>query len=298
MNKGTKGDNTPTKSVDEYLNLPYTIEIVRDSTEDYSGWFARVIELPGCMTQADTIIELEQMINDAMRAWIETALEDGQEVPEPRADEDYSGKFIVRLPRYLHRQLSESAAHEGVSLNLFVSTALAKTIGQVNTVKVLDDQEVDALPVVHWPHLSDKAKRLMIAYNCKVEATEVNEHLFAEWIDNFLDQVRAAVEISDYKLAYRYTRSVRIALGKLADDSPLLRTYYQALELLEKQLSFSQQLLSGFLEQEQIKNRVLSETRSSSRQRIQLQELSSQNESEDSMFESRWDKMQMEDKNK
>jgi antitoxin HicB len=117
------------KQVDDYLALPYTIEVTPDQTEDYSGWFARVVELPGCMTQADTFEELKEMIEDAMRAWLETALEEGQTIPEPRPVESYSGKFVVRVPKSLHRELVEAAERDGVSLNTFVNVALARVIG-------------------------------------------------------------------------------------------------------------------------------------------------------------------------
>lgn len=66
------------------------------------------------------------MIEDAMRAWIETALEDGYPIPEPRPTDQYSGKFVVRVPRSLHRQLAEAATRDGVSLNTFVNVALAR----------------------------------------------------------------------------------------------------------------------------------------------------------------------------
>lgn len=116
------------RTLDEYLKLPYHIEIIRDEDEENPGWVARVIELPGCITQGDTFEELGEMIEDAMRGWIGVALEDGIPVPEPAPDEDYSGKFVVRLPRSLHRQLAETAEREGVSLNQFVNVALARAI--------------------------------------------------------------------------------------------------------------------------------------------------------------------------
>jgi predicted HicB family RNase H-like nuclease len=81
------------------------------------------------MTQADTFTELEEMIQDAMRAWVETALEEGQDIPEPRPVDAYSGKFIVRVPRSLHRELITAAERDGVSLNAFALAALAKTVG-------------------------------------------------------------------------------------------------------------------------------------------------------------------------
>lgn len=116
------------RTVDDYLKLPYHIEIIRDEDEENPGWAARVIELPGCITQGDTFEELGEMIEDAMRGWIGIALEDGIPVPEPAPDEDYSGKFVVRLPRSLHRQLAEAAEREGVSLNQFVNVALARAV--------------------------------------------------------------------------------------------------------------------------------------------------------------------------
>ena len=68
------------KTLKHYMSLPYTVEIKR--SED--GYFAKVLELPGCMTWADTLEELEYMIEDAMLCWIEDALKHGDPVPEPK----------------------------------------------------------------------------------------------------------------------------------------------------------------------------------------------------------------------
>ncbi|MBK9145785.1 MAG: toxin-antitoxin system HicB family antitoxin [Cyanobacteria bacterium HKST-UBA02] len=40
----------------------------------------------------------------------------------------FSGKFTVRLPKSLHQALVERAEKEGVSLNLFVTNALSRTV--------------------------------------------------------------------------------------------------------------------------------------------------------------------------
>ncbi|MBE0409324.1 MAG: toxin-antitoxin system HicB family antitoxin [Anaerolineales bacterium] len=116
------------KTIKYFLNLPYTIEVVRESDPDEPGWVARVVELQGCITQGDDFAELGEMVQDAMRGWIEVALEDGQEIPEPRLEEDYSGKFVVRVPKSLHRQLVIEAEREGVSLNQFINVALASAV--------------------------------------------------------------------------------------------------------------------------------------------------------------------------
>ncbi len=111
------------------MGLPYTRELIK---EPEGGWFIRIKELPGCMSQGDTVEEAMTMIEDAMRGWLDVSLEDGDEIPEPKLDEDYSGKFVVRLPRSLHRQLVETAEREGVSLNQFVNVALARAVERTN----------------------------------------------------------------------------------------------------------------------------------------------------------------------
>lgn len=47
-------------------------------------------------------------------------------VPEPITERRFSGKFNVRVPESLHRELALSAAQEGVSLNRLVSDRLAR----------------------------------------------------------------------------------------------------------------------------------------------------------------------------
>ena len=116
--------------VDKFLKMPYTIEIIRETDPESTGWVARVVELPGCFTQGDTFEELEEMIEDAMRGWISVALEDGLVIPLPRIiEEDYSGKFVIRVPKSLHRRLVTEAEREGVSLNQFINVVLAAEVG-------------------------------------------------------------------------------------------------------------------------------------------------------------------------
>jgi len=48
-------------------------------------------------------------------------------VPEPIAIRQYSGKFMVRIPPEVHRQLALEAAESGVSLNRIVSAKLSQS---------------------------------------------------------------------------------------------------------------------------------------------------------------------------
>lgn len=69
-----------TKDLEYYMALPYSILLVPD---EEGGWFAKVPELPGCMTFGETQAEVLELIEDAKRAWISTNLEDGDPIPEP-----------------------------------------------------------------------------------------------------------------------------------------------------------------------------------------------------------------------
>jgi len=89
------------------------------------------------MTQAETIDEAFRAIEDARQLWIKTAYDDGQDIPLPRDMEKYPGKFLVRIPKSLHRALTRAAKHEGVSLNQYVTSLLASGVyGDVMTSQI------------------------------------------------------------------------------------------------------------------------------------------------------------------
>lgn len=112
------------KDITYYMNLPYNVIIRKDP---YGGYFAKVEELEGCMTQGETYEETFKNIREAMELWLEDALEDGAKIPEPDIDgEEYSGKFVVRLPKTLHRKLARNAHKENVSLNQYVVFLLSE----------------------------------------------------------------------------------------------------------------------------------------------------------------------------
>ncbi|WP_027717670.1 type II toxin-antitoxin system HicB family antitoxin [Desulfovirgula thermocuniculi] len=113
------------KGLEYYLRLPYRV-VIYPSPE--GGYVAEVPDLPGCLTQSETLEELMEMVEDAKRCWIADALERGEEVPEP-VDESYSGRILVRAPKSLHRALAEKAREEGVSLNQYIVYQLSRAVG-------------------------------------------------------------------------------------------------------------------------------------------------------------------------
>lgn len=113
------------KSLEYYLDLPYKVVF---HPADEGGFVAEIPELPGCVSQGETIEEAWDMINDARRVWLETALEENIPIPEP-VPEKYSGRLIVRMPKSLHRHIAELAKRENVSLNQYIVYQLAKATG-------------------------------------------------------------------------------------------------------------------------------------------------------------------------
>jgi predicted RNase H-like HicB family nuclease len=126
--------------VGTFVDVDYPVEITRDG----DGFFIRIPDLPGCESNADTIDEALESIEEAKEAWIEAALATGKPVPSPRTDDDYSGKFVVRVGRSLHRDLVRIALIEGMSLNALVSTVLARETGRY--AAPLRRREADASP--------------------------------------------------------------------------------------------------------------------------------------------------------
>ena len=57
-------------------------------------------------------------------------LENNLPIPEPVDLNKYSGKFVVRIPKSLHRTISEQSKMEGLSLNQYVANSLAYVAGQ------------------------------------------------------------------------------------------------------------------------------------------------------------------------
>ena len=74
------------KTVDEYFQLPYRMEIIED--KDEGGFVVNFPDLPGCLTCGETVEEAVENAKDAKRCWLEAALEDGIAIPLPDETEN------------------------------------------------------------------------------------------------------------------------------------------------------------------------------------------------------------------
>jgi predicted RNase H-like HicB family nuclease len=112
------------KTLNDYLELNYRMEIVED--KDEGGFVVSYPELPGCITCGENIESAVTNALDAKKAWLEAAIDDNIEINEPDSLEDYSGQFKIRMPRSLHRSLAEHSKREGISMNQYCVYLLSK----------------------------------------------------------------------------------------------------------------------------------------------------------------------------
>lgn len=91
-------------------------------------YIAEVPELEGCITHGVSTMEAANNAENAITSWIQTAKKLGHPIPEPVSTRKVSGKFNVRLPKAVHKNLVIKAIQEGVSLNQMVTTLLAKSL--------------------------------------------------------------------------------------------------------------------------------------------------------------------------
>lgn len=221
------------KNIDYYLKLPYSRELILGSD---GIWFIRIKELPGCFSQGKTQEEALRMIDDAMCGWLEVALEDGELIPEPRPEEQFSGKFVVRVPKSLHRKLVNLANDEGVSLNQFVGTSLSEVVGfsrEHETRKSIEiaskerDAEINTLA---------EAFTMVVKSVCVYEPDE-NGTLssFSTWFGQNVETIQAFTSAGDYERALNDCETLQRVLRQDGLKNPLFEAI---LRLLRAQTDF------------------------------------------------------------
>ena len=117
------------KQIEYYLSLPYTMTIKYRS--DQGGYFvASYIELPDLSMTGDTPEAAVKELLIEKPEWFETCLKLEIPIPNPIEPQKYSGKIILRMPPSLHESLIHNAELEGVSLNQYMVSSLARCAGQ------------------------------------------------------------------------------------------------------------------------------------------------------------------------
>ena len=96
-------------------------------------WSEEDQEYVGLCAEFQSLSWLDQTPEAALkgiRKVVEGVIEDmkrsGEEIPQPIASKRFSGKFMVRVPPEVHRNLAIQASESGVSLNRIVGAKLSR----------------------------------------------------------------------------------------------------------------------------------------------------------------------------
>lgn len=110
----------------------YTHVVEPLSEEDGGGYLITFPNLPGCMSDGETIEEAIANGRDAFSAWMSARAHMGKPVPKPTRHGETAQpvRMMQRLPRSLHAELVARARAEGTSLNTLVTMLLAEGLGR------------------------------------------------------------------------------------------------------------------------------------------------------------------------
>jgi antitoxin HicB len=122
------GQRQRARTAKELADRPYRVTVDRQEVGGEERWVASVDELAGCTSTGKTRDAAVGGVQDAIAAWITTALEEGREVPEPAGKATYSGRLLLRMPKSLHAELTRAAERESVSLNQLITDVLASAV--------------------------------------------------------------------------------------------------------------------------------------------------------------------------
>jgi predicted HicB family RNase H-like nuclease len=107
----------------ELKNDRYTYRVTwSDDDKEYVGLCAEFPSLSWLAVSPEAALKgIRKVVADVVK----DMKKNGEPVPEPIASKQYSGKFMVRVPPEVHRNLAIQAAESGISLNRIASAKLS-----------------------------------------------------------------------------------------------------------------------------------------------------------------------------
>ncbi len=94
-------------------------------SEDDQEYVGLCVEFPSLSWLAKTPEAALQGTRKIVSDAVTDMRENGETPPPPFSGKSFSGRFIVRLPPEVHRDLAIKAAEEGISLNRLISSKLS-----------------------------------------------------------------------------------------------------------------------------------------------------------------------------
>lgn len=122
MSKTTKKQVKKTKK-ESLPKLEQYLYSVGWSEED-EAFVARVAEFPSLAAHGETLEEALREIKTVVEFVLKDLTESNEPIPEPFGKRSFSGKLVLRMPEYMHRQLALEAMQQGISLNQLLNLKL------------------------------------------------------------------------------------------------------------------------------------------------------------------------------
>ena len=94
-------------------------------SEDDKEYVGLCVEFPSLSWLSATPEAALKGIRKLVAEIVSDMKSNNENIPEPIACRQYSGKFMVRVPPEIHRNLAIRAAESGISLNRVVSSKLS-----------------------------------------------------------------------------------------------------------------------------------------------------------------------------
>ena len=108
----------------------YPFEIRPLNAKEGGGFLISFPDFSECISDGETVEEALKNGREALKATIAALKAKGHTVPAANAGGVASGKFVSRVPKTVHAQLTTRAKAEGVSLNTLVLTFIAQGLGR------------------------------------------------------------------------------------------------------------------------------------------------------------------------
>ncbi|MBI1791449.1 MAG: type II toxin-antitoxin system HicB family antitoxin [Acidobacteria bacterium] len=109
------------RELDEYR---FTVRPL--SADEGGGYLVEYPDIPGCMSDGETIKEAIANGREALRDCLEVFRESGRKLAKPSIE---AAQWRQRLPRTLYVKLTRQAQREGVSINSLVTAIIAEAVG-------------------------------------------------------------------------------------------------------------------------------------------------------------------------
>ena len=108
----------------------YPFEIRPLTTDEGGGFLISYPDFSACISDGETVEDALKNGQEALKETISTLQAKSVPVPAPNSGGVASGKFVARVPKTIHAQLTSRAKVEGVSLNTLVVTFIAQGLGR------------------------------------------------------------------------------------------------------------------------------------------------------------------------